>query len=425
MATTPKQTPLGPWPNGMHNASDLPEDKYGRKTALNKAVNADFSKEGKPRSRLGYTKLLDVVNASSLFSSEEMTLFVHSGNLVRYYPDSQTSIILTSTAGPVVYTDIQGVIYFSDGVSLNRVYSDNSVLPAWVSNPQGSPTFTAQTSGSMRAGKYQVTLTNVSATGEESGADVGEVIEVAGGGVVASDIPQSSDAVYVRIYMTVANGSEFYAQADVPMGTTTYTLTAHRLGRTLETQFAEPMLAGDVLAHYKGRMYSAVGKTLLYSEALRPGLTRIMDNYFPMFKEDIKLVLAAESGLYVVADKTYFLTGNNPDEMVIREVYPHSGVRGSATYVPSSVVGGTGGIPAPVWFSDTGSVVGGPSGQVTPMMEDKVAVNEYGKGAALYKEENGIKSIVTALQNPGEQSKLGTSDSVSFEIRRNGVTIPT
>lgn len=424
MATTPKQTPLGPWPNGMHTASDLPEDKYGRKTALNKALNVDFSSSGTPRSREGYTKLLDLVNAHSLFSTASMTLFVENNFLKRIYADSLVVTNLADVAGEVCYADVQGVVYFSDGVSLRRVYEDNTVLPAWTPNPSGMVTINETASGSLRAGKYQLTITNISAAGEESGADIAFPFDVAGGGIILSGIPQSTEATHARVYMTTANGSEFYAQADIPMGTTTYTISAHRLGKALETQFAEPMIAGDILATYRGRMYSAAGNLLMYSEALRPGLTRLMDNFFPPFSGDITLVMSAENGIYVVADKTYFLAGSNPDEMDIREVYPHAGVKGTGIYVPSSVLGADSGAPAPVWFSDTGSVVGSPTGQVTPFMEDKVAVNEHGKGATLYKEERGIKSIVTALQDSGEVSKLGVSDSISFEVRRNGVIVP-
>lgn len=424
MATSPKQTPLGPWPNGMHNANDLPEDKYGRKIAVNKALNVDFSRTGDPRTRKGYSKLLDTTASHSLYSNGTITLFVNDSILYRLYPDSVTLAPIATVEASLSYVDIQGVIYFADGNSIRRVNSDNEYFPAWVSNPSGAPTLTTDTAGAMPPGKYQIAITNIASSGEESGTTLPQVVDVTGGGIVISDIPQAADAAYVRVYASVANGSEFYAQHDVPMGTVTTTLSAHRLGKPLETLFADAFTYGDVLAHYKGRMYVATANMLMYSESLRPGLTRVLDNYFPPFDGDIKLVMPTTTGIYVVADRTFFLFGDTPEKMSVREVYNHSGVPNTGAFVSSSVLSMEGDSPLPVWFSDTGMVIGTSQGKVVPMMENKVAIDEYRKGATLYKEENGVKSIITALQDSGEQSRLATSDSVSFEVRRNGVTIP-
>lgn len=415
-----KEIKVFKFPAGLNNVSG---ENGAPEGSARKALNVDISKSGDPRRRVGYTKLLDLASAHSLFSNGSITLLVTNSLLTRLWPDSMNTQTVAPVNGLISYSDIDGVIYYTDGDVLMRVLPDGTHKRAWVPNPPGAPTVGTAAAGSLRPGTYQIAITNISDTGEESGADIGTSITIDAGGIQLTDIPQSADAAAVRLYMTVANGDILYAQGDIPMGTSSATVGAHHLGRKLETQFAEPMPAGHILCHHYGRLYSAVDDMLVYSEALRPGLTRLMDNYFPPFPERIKIVLHHTTGIFVVADKTYFLSGGNPEQMTISEVSPLSGVEGTGADVSASILGIEAHGTAPTWFSDNGTVVGGPGGVVIPLMESKVAVGEYGSGAALYREENGIRSLVTALQDKGDASKFSTSDSMSMEVRRNGVIV--
>lgn len=407
------------FPAGVNNID--PEDSLPEGSAR-KLVNADLSGGGSPRRREGYTKLMDLTNASSLFSNENITLIVNNGWLSRYI--NKSLIPITEVGGELSYADIDGIIYFSDGINLGRIIEDGSYRPAWVKNPTGMPTLSSDPDGSLPSGLYQVALTNIDESGLESGCYEGITIEVDGGGIRVSDIPQNIDASFVRIYMTVANGTEFYRQVDVPMGEVSGVLTRHHLGKSLNTQFASEMLSGTILAHHYGRLYAATGNSLVFSESLRPGLSCIMDNYFPAFDGDIQLVMPHSTGMFVIANKTYFLPGSDPDKMTIREVSPLSGVPGTGIEIAASLLGleQTGTLPC--WFTENGLVVGGADGHIMPLTEGKIGVNKYEKGAALFREEDGIRTITTALQNSGEQSNIGVSDSISFEVRRNGVIIP-
>ena len=416
-----KEAKIFQFPSGVNNIDNELDAPEG---TARKALNVDLGRSGDPHLRVGYTKLLDLTNAHSLFSNGNITLFVTDSILTRLWPDSMNTAVVAPVNGLISYADVQGIIYYADDIDLMRVLPDGTHKKAWVSNPPGAPTVSAVTAGALPPGDYQITITNISDTGEESGADIGIPITVDGGGIRLTDIPQSDDAASIRIYMTVANGDVFYAQGDIPIGITNATIAAHRLGRKLETQFAEPMPAGHILCHHYGCLYSAVDNKLFYSKPLRQGLTKLIDNYFPPFPERIKIVLAHTTGLFVVSDKTYFLPGGNPEQMTIREVSPLSGVEGTGAEVSASILGlempGT----VPTWFSDNGTVVGGADGVVIPLMEGKVSVGKYGSGAALYREENGIRSLVTALQNKDDVSGFSASDSLSTEVRRGGITIP-
>lgn len=415
------ETSLGPFTRGMNNVSSETELPEG---ALRDALNVDITRHGQIRMRGGYTKLRSLVNGHSMYSNGVKTLLVNNGFLCVLLDDNDTLVPVAPIAGDSVsYATINGIIYWTDGVNAGAVAQDNTNMDAWVPAPSGQPTLAAAT-GAFQPGTYQVAVTFVDAAGMESGADQAAVIELLDvGGIHLTDIPQSGDAAYVHVYVTAPNGTEPRNHANISMGTTEYTLTAPRMGRALETQFADKMPPGDILCHHYGRLYVASGNTMVYSEALRPGLTRIMDNYM-VFPADITIVLSHLSGLYVVADQAYFLPGGDPAKMGRVVAYPFSGVKGTGQIVSASMFGveAEGGVP--YWFSDNGPVLGLTGGVVLPLTEDAVGVPAYASGATMFREIDGIRSMLTSLRGPGHSSKYEASASASFEVRRNGIIVP-
>lgn len=406
--------------NNIDSESAIPEG------SARKAVNVDIDRDGWPKRRKGYTKKISLSNGHSLFSKGGLNLIVSAGYLNTFNPEDFALTPISSASSVMAYAAALDTIYCSDGVTIGRVQPSGVYQSVWVESPAGNPTVQSASLGSLQSGKYMVAITNISADGEESGTDISVPVELSsGGGIMITDIPQNADVAAVRIYITSTGGENFYRQLDLPMGLTTHTITSFKLGKELNTQFASQMPAGQSLCYHYGRLYVGVGGFIYYSEALRPGLTRLTDNYFPELGGDIKIMLSHTTGLFVVADKTYFLAGTNPEQMTVVMAYPHSGVKGTGVQVPSSILGieedpGN----SPVWFSDNGLVAGKPGGVVLPLTEKQLAVDSYSSGAAMYREEEGIRSIVTSLQSPIELSKLASSDSVGFEVRRNGITIP-
>jgi len=417
-----KEIPLGPFPKGLNNVdseTDLPDG------SLREATNVDISRAGKLSRRAGRTSKLSLTNSHSLFSNGNLTLLVDDGYIKRLWPDSYTLDSIAAVNGYISYADFLGTVYYSDDDQLRRVSPDGDSSPAWTPNPTGSPTVTAST-GSLPEGEYQVAITNIGPEGEESGTDIAIPVTVTNGGIALTEIPQSDDADYVRIYLTSNNGSKLYAQTDIPMGRTSHTITQHRMGRLLVTMLADQMLAGHIVCHHFNRLYVAIDNTLLFSEAGRPGLTRLEDNYFPAFAGRIQIVMSHTTGLYVVAGgKTYFLAGANPDQkiMTINEVYPHGAAEGTGAYVSASILGLEQPGIVPYWYSDNGPVVGAAGGVVLPLTEKNLAVDKYEKGASLYREENGVRTLVTTVKNATASSRLGSNDNVSITVYRNGIQI--
>ena len=405
--------------NNIDSEKDLPEG------SAKSAVNVDITRSGWPRRRKGYTKQISLSNGHSLFSNGKVNMLVSGGSLSTFDDYDFALTPISTSLDRMAYADDKiNSVYCTDGTTIGRVSYDGLYNSAWIDNPAGNPTVAASSLGSIQLGKYMVAITYVTSDGEESGTDISVPVELTtGGGIHVTEIPQNSDASYTRLYISSTGGENFYRQIDIPMGITTYTLTSFVLGKELETQFAEPMPAGSVLCYHYGRLYISVGDYIYYSEPLRPGLTRLMDNYFPVLGGEIKLMMPHTTGIFIVANQTHFLSGTNPEQMTPKMVYPHSGVKGTGVNVPSSIVGIEYPGDTPMWFSDNGLVAGTAEGQIVPVTEKQLSVDKYDEGAALFREENGIRSVVTALQAKSVTARLATSDSISFEIRRNGISI--
>lgn len=417
------------FPKGKNNVShetDLPDD------AARELLNVDISNSGLPTRRKGFTSVHDGAGESvhSLFSTKNLTVFMQGQALKQLHPDFTSTNIRTGLDpdNPISYAEINELIYYSNGDDAGVIDSDGAHTDWGVDAPLGQPLL-MQIPGSLDSGTYQVAVTYLNILGEESGSVRAAPITVpVGGGISLMSIPQST-AASINVYVSAANGDQLYYQANIPMGETTYSFTALARGRLLETQFLERMPPGHIVRYGHGRMWVAKGNLLLFSPALRYGLYDPRFTYF-RFPVDIDILQPVEGGMYVTADKTYFLSGTNPLEMKQDVVYPYPGVRGTGLEVPPSkfmaendLISDSAKEDVAFWYSTHGAVVGYPKGNVHPVTEDRVAIAEYGKGATLLREEDGIRQLVTSLTDKGDVNSFGVTDYATAEVRRNGVLI--
>lgn len=401
----------------MAAETELPEG------ALREALNVDLSDAGKPRRRAGYTKVYADTLCHSVFTVPGMTVFVANGVLKRLNPD-YTVTELQAGLDPqrfVSYDFVDGVLYWMNGAQAGRVLPSGTAAPWWVPGPAGEPLVAASSVGGLDAGSYQVAVTFEDAGGRESGAGLATVVSVpAGGGISLASIPQG-DADTVNVYLSAANGHTLYLHRALPMGLTSAHLGVGVRGRPLETQFLDPLPSGQILRHFYGRMLSAAGSTLFYSEAFRPGLCRLSRNYL-QYPEPITVVQPVVDGVFVVADKTYFVQALGTPEQAQATVDDTGGVLGTGLRVDASyfnlqeVSGDIG-----CWFGAEGLVLGLPGGQVLRMTEGRLALDAYGRGASLARRKDGIQQVLTAVQ--GQASGFAAAELVVDEVRRNGITI--
>jgi len=423
MAQRPEETTFEGWPAGINNVA---KDTAVPENALRDALNVDLDNVGKPRLRKGRTKVYSGVGTHSIHNAVCGLVFVEGSTFNALLPDyTASSIGELVSSDRVAYATLNDATYLTNGFEVWHLSEDKTLKLNGVANPDGQPLpdFTAA-AGALEPGQYLFAVTFVDSQGEESGASLAiDITTSTAGSITLSNIPQNSEASYVRIYGTETDGGVLREFAEIPMGVTSYAITRTVQGRLLETQFMRRLPAGNLIAHFKGRLYVARGDTLWYSEALRYGLCKPADN-FVSFPEEITVVQPVEDGMYVVADKTYFLSGTNPKEIRQVVVSDYDAIFGTGTTMRGSafdpdIVG-----DVAYWYSKAGAMLGLPGGIVRPLMENSVALPSYEEGVSGMREENGIRQAVTALRGSGTAAKFAMGDEFVVTVKRNGIVLP-
>lgn len=418
-------TTFNGWPNGKNTVA--PETRLPR-GSLREALDVNLDKAGRPSRRPGYTSVYSGTNIHSLWGNSRLAVFVENGTLKRLFPDYSVTILRSGldTNKTLSYADVNGEVYYSNGEQTGKLDVFGAAKDWGVETPEGQPLLSEAASGALDAGRYQVSVAFVSAAGELSGATLAVVVQVSEGkGIQLTAIPQpdSGEVVSARIFVSEPNGEIMYRQVDVPIGVTSYVLTRTIKGEPLGTQFMRTAPAGHIVRYYNGQIYIASDNILWYTEALRYGLCKPSENYI-QFPERITVLEPVDDGLYACSDSTYFLSGQNPKQMQMVVASPNKGVEGTGTQVSAEmfdIKDALGNIA--FWFGNTGSTLGLNGGRVSPIMEDKIAVSSYNRGATLFKESEGFRQLITALSNKGEGSAFAASDSATAEVIRNGIVI--
>lgn len=411
------------WPLGVNNVAPETEMPNG---SLRSGVNIDLSDAGKPRRRKGRTQVYAGVT-SSLYNSIGMTLFSEGGTLKRLWPDySATDLSIPVHPNTYVsYATVNNEIVYMDGDNSGRIDANGTRHPLGLDSPNPVPTATVLTYGGLPAGGYLWSVTYTDATGQESGSSPAQRVEVEeGGGIQLTDLPDMEpDAAFVNFYQSLPDGDTMYHAGEVPVGTASHILSQTLLGKPLETEHMDKLPPGHIVRYHKGRVLSAVGNTLFYSEPLRFGLTKIHHNYYT-FAERITNVIPVVDGVYVVAEATYFIAGTDHMNVQQVQVSQATGVEGTDAVLDPSIFGAEG-IQDNVgyWFASDGATLGVGGGAISKIMDGRVEVDTFTTGATLLREEDGISQMVTALRGNQGGGSLSVSDVAVAEVRRNGIII--
>ena len=414
-------TTLGPWKKGMDNAHP---DYELENTFLRDGVNVDVLDSGRTRRRKGFRTVLSGTEMHSLryHYGGDFFLLVDAGDFKRYVEDQPGVLTFQGTLAsgygdrhaPLYYAEINEELYFSDAVRTGRVLADGS-LRAWgVERPAFQPTL-GTVAGGLNPGTYQVALTYEGYGSEESGSsDPQTITVVAGQAIQVSAIPQPShpDTGAICVYLSETNGETLYRYGAYPVGTTTVVLSAATTeGRKLKTFEGYPPPAGKHVEYCLGRMFIAVGNVVFFSDSLWYGLFRLAKNFY-LFPADVRLMAAVDDGLYVVADRTYFIPGAGDPNSRQQEVRGYScAERTRVRYVNAKRNN-------VAWFGDAGWVIASNGGQLEDPMLNTIAVPRHPEGAAMYREQNGIKQLIATVRRGTDRSSFVAEDFVEGESQR-------
>jgi hypothetical protein len=419
----PTPIKLEGWPDGLNTIlrpDSLPVD------ALRRCVNYDIDDAGKLSRRGGSTKIYSgTIVKGTLWSSDDFsrTLFVESGSLwelIEYPTGTYTPRLVRTNVGNtrMSYLDLNGNTYYTNGIQTGLMLADGNDVPWGMIGPGSQPNLTQGISGELFAGTYQVAITYIADSGEESGTGLAKTIEVAAdnSSIFLSDFPASPPGTaFIRVYVSHMDGEGLYRMADLHPAAPHYEIdrVSNTAAFRLQTQFGMAPPPGDILEYHNGRIYIANNNILWFTEPLRYGLVKPMKGFL-QFPKRITIVKAVDDGLYVCSDKTYWISGADTPQFHQREVLPYGGVFGTGINIPN--------FDAVAWFSKRGIVFGGENGEVLNIMQDRVAVAEYGYGTMLWREYKGIRQIVADLWE-GELNTYAAADYVALETARGGAFI--
>lgn len=155
-----------------------------------------------------------------------------------------------------------------------------------------------------------------------------------------------------------------------------------------DVQFS-PMPPGSCIAHHAGRLLVAVGAALIYSEPFTPGLRNEAKGW-EIFPAPITCIAAVEAGVFVMADKTYFLPGGLPAQS-LRSVLPVGAPVQQPTYRDDGSV---------YWMSAKGVMSANSSGELSDLQSARLAIAVQGASATTYREHDGLRTVIAALSTP-------------------------
>ena len=370
----------------------LHKDKVG--DYLRDAINVDVTDSGHLVRRKALSLVQALTGAHSLFGEY---LVIDSAIYRITLPTYSQTLVKTLTSNErMAWHELNGDLYYSNGTDTGRIDAAGNWTPWGL--PLPSEPIVSTLPGGLPAGYYQVAVSYARYSGgtavanllEEGGVSPSNNYELTSDGALRVTLPAATvGATHINVYVSTQNGSIPMLQAVVAVGTATVDVTALSMGRDAVQRFEEPLPAGHRVFSFNGRLCCLSGNTLYYGLPYKPGYYDSVAGRVP-FPETVSVAIGNQSGIYLAADKTYFIAGADLDgEVVLRDVLPYGAVPGTEFVVPNKenmVVG---------WFGAKGVVVADFQGQVSPLMADTVDQTPPASGFSAVFESGGYRKVVS------------------------------
>lgn len=297
---------LGPFSLGVDNrkADHALTQRVGNGSIdlLRSATNVDITAEGRVRRRAGRTAVLAGSNVHSLWSDDRTAFFADGTSLftldAAMAPHALRNDLIVGQ--PLSFCEAGGTYYYT-GAGLLGMVRDGARLdftPTLAATPSLEPT-----AGALPPGRYQMCFTQTGPAGE-SAATLPQTIVLDAPGGISIAAPVSSYTTLV--YMTGPDG-EVLGRVG-PIHGTLDIVAPPALGARCPTLLMAPMPAGSIVRFSNGRLLVAVGNLLCYSEPFAHGLFNPAKNFIA-FPAPVTLVEPCTNGVFIAADRTYWIDG--------------------------------------------------------------------------------------------------------------------
>lgn len=413
---SPPTVQVGPWPKGIDNRSP---DHAVPGEAVRNAVNVNLARSGQARRRSGYMQLYAANGTHSLWSCELGTYFVEQGVLKFFPVDRELAgspvpdVLLTGLSGGVAFEFFNGDVYLSDNYSTWILRGGTVPTPWGIPAPARAPVLDVA-GGTLPAGDYLAAFSFVAADGREGPLSALTAMTTsATGGIRLTGFPSvPGDMVAAfRLYLSGPGSSTLYNVADVSIGVEEYVVTERSdTGSVADIRTLTAPPVASIIRHHRGRMFLASGSVVYFTEPLALHLVDAVKNFW-QFPEAISIMEPVEAGMFIVADKTYFAAFTDPDEAKLLALQPDKGVPGTSQRIPTG--------EGVIWYGDRGVMYGTQDGRVEAVQEELVAADKARKGAALLRDNDGLRQYIASLQSP-ELSGLAANSFMEAEIIRRG-----
>lgn len=376
---------------------------------VRQAVNVRLTNRGTFERRDGYKKLFEAQKPSSLYSNGERCFYLDNGTLYEIKVNANIQLEKVAlkdgfrTDAELAYTNTPLGIYFSDGNTLYRI-AGNRVITVNPLKPN-TPILT-EIEGVLPKGSYTFAVTWVDENGDETPPSHYAHIELkAPGGVKVN--AYTPPGYKLNVYAAKTNASTLFLQTN-----TEFSAIILNNSKTIEPAEDATIPAGDLLAYFNGRLLSAKGQFLFYSEAFH------LDRYnratgFIGFSDKISIIMPTDEGIYVVADKTYFLEGRDITQQNFKEVLPYGGVFGTGCRGKDGEY---------CWMSPLGFVKANGMGEVENVQVRKVGVVPCTRGNSIFIKEHGKEEFVTTVFKRPNDVLVGFTETEATKAKTTHTT---
>lgn len=380
--------------NNIAKPERLPEG------AVVDSVNMDFTVGGKAERRAGYTLLRECDEGKELRAVFAMPgdsiALVENNKLIKVTDDYEEEIAEIDD-GIVAATQHNNKLYIN--TESNSLEVGDSAGKWHDKNPEFDLSVHSNL-GQVPEGRYRIGVTKL-INGKESGSNV---IEKVIGEKSALEITFTDDGEH-RVYCSNANGSTMYFQGET---TGSYSMTNDPVENSLrlESAWLQPFPFCTMLDSHNGRIVGANGRFLYFTRPMQPHLHHPAEDYL-QFPTDITVIASVANGIYICADKTYFVSAIGSNEMMQRVVLEFGAVKGTTVRLPDTSI---------AWFTKYGQVLAGASGEVRLLNQGVYSPDVADNGTAGFIEHNGNQMITTTMKGDPQGSQLKSTDYWDLEV---------